>query len=56
MTDLERLELAIRRVEAGRAWETSTVAEFISDLIQAVTELNNYHSQFEAAHLEEARK
>lgn len=40
MTDLERLELALRQVRAQRHWETSTIPEFINDLIENLTEKN----------------
>lgn len=40
MTDLERIELALRQVSKYRNWETSTIAEFIDDLIENLKEKN----------------
>lgn len=43
MTELERLELALRQVRADRDWNLYTLGEFIDCLIDNLTDKNNQY-------------
>jgi hypothetical protein len=52
MKDLERLELALRRVLFGK----SDVPEWLTELVEELEYLNNHSSQFDRDHLADLRK
>jgi hypothetical protein len=55
MTDLERMELALRRtLSYHQNWNVATITELLETLITNLTEMNNYH--FDRKALEEARE